>query len=59
LAPHAVGRLYLFWSERPGIAVTIGDQLETKRRALAAHASQAPRPVEETTEAFALIELQR
>ncbi len=59
LAPHTVSRLYLFWSERPGIAVAIGGQLEAKRRALAAHASQAPGVVEETTEAFALIELQR
>jgi len=59
LAPHTVGRLYLFWSERPDITVAIGDQLETKRRALAAHASQAQRPVNEVTEAFALIDLQR
>ena len=57
LKPHVVSRLYLFWSERPRVAVDISDQLETKQRAIAAHASQAPRTAGETVEPFALIEL--
>ena len=40
LEPHVVGRLYLFWSERPSLTVVIGDALDAKRRALAIHASQ-------------------
>jgi len=37
LAPHDVGRLLLFWSERPTHAVDISDTLEHKSRALQAH----------------------
>jgi LmbE family N-acetylglucosaminyl deacetylase len=44
LAPHHVSRLYLFWSEEPDIAVDIGATLETKRRAVRAHASQIREP---------------
>lgn len=40
LEPHRVGRLYLFWSDHPDIAVDILDTLEIKLRALDAHASQ-------------------
>lgn len=59
LEPHAVDRFYLFWSEQPGIAVDVSTTLDIRERALAAHASQPAREVEGTTEAFALIELQR
>jgi LmbE family N-acetylglucosaminyl deacetylase len=44
LAPHHVERLYLFWSERPGAYVDIGDTIETKLAALRAHASQHRQP---------------
>lgn len=40
LTPHAVGRLYLFWSERPRAFVDIGDTLELKVAALREHVSQ-------------------
>lgn len=57
LQPHAVDRLCLFWSERANAHLDIGDTLDVKRRALAAHASQRPHTADEETEAFALIEL--
>jgi LmbE family N-acetylglucosaminyl deacetylase len=44
LAPHAVGRLYLFWPERPGAYVDIGETLDLKLAALHAHASQHRQP---------------
>ncbi len=44
LAPHAVGRLYLFWPERPGAYVDISDTLAVKLAALHAHASQHRQP---------------
>jgi LmbE family N-acetylglucosaminyl deacetylase len=44
LAPHAVGRLYLFWPERPGCYVDIGETLDLKLDALHAHTSQHRRP---------------
>lgn len=44
LAPHAVGRLYLFWPERPSAYVDIGETLDLKLDALHAHASQHRRP---------------
>ncbi len=44
LAPHAVGRLYLFWPERPGTYVDISDTLDVKLAALHAHASQHRQP---------------
>jgi LmbE family N-acetylglucosaminyl deacetylase len=57
LQPHAVERLYLFWSERPSLTLDASATLETKRRALAAHASQEPRDIGPADERFALIEL--
>jgi len=44
LAPHAVRRLYLFWSNRPSAWVDVGGTLERKLDALRAHASQIRRP---------------
>jgi LmbE family N-acetylglucosaminyl deacetylase len=44
LAPHHVERLYLFWSERPGAYVDIGDTIDTKLAALRAHSSQHRQP---------------
>jgi LmbE family N-acetylglucosaminyl deacetylase len=46
LAPHLVDRLYLFCTDRPDAAVDIGVSLDTKLRALHAHASQRRRPAE-------------
>jgi LmbE family N-acetylglucosaminyl deacetylase len=46
LEPHAVKRLYLFWSERPRDHVDIAETLETKIEALCAHASQHRAPDE-------------
>jgi LmbE family N-acetylglucosaminyl deacetylase len=40
LAPHEVGRLYLFWSNRPNAWVDVTDTIGRKVDALAAHASQ-------------------
>ncbi len=57
LEPHVVERLYLFWRERPSLMIDIGDTLEVKRRAVAAHVSQASREVDGSDERFALIEL--
>ena len=59
LEPHAVGRLYLFWSERPNVSVDVSTVAESRQRALAAHASQTPRAMAGGTERFALIELRR
>lgn len=42
-APHAVSRLYLFWSERADAAVDISDTLEAKARAIEAHRSRRDR----------------
>lgn len=44
LTPHSVGRLYLFWPERPSAYVDIGPTLEVKLAALRAHASQHRTP---------------
>ena len=57
LAPHAVERLYLFWSERPNLSVDVSTEADRRARALGAHASQAPRTIAGRTERFALIEL--
>jgi LmbE family N-acetylglucosaminyl deacetylase len=46
LAPHTVGRIYLFWSERPRAYVDVSTTLDLKVAALLAHASQHPRPDE-------------
>jgi LmbE family N-acetylglucosaminyl deacetylase len=59
LEPHAVERLYLFWSERPSLSVDVSTVADSRERALAAHASQAPRTIAGSTERFALIELRR
>jgi LmbE family N-acetylglucosaminyl deacetylase len=40
LAPHAVRRLYLFWSERSNAWVDVTSTLERKLSALAEHRSQ-------------------
>jgi LmbE family N-acetylglucosaminyl deacetylase len=40
LAPHAVRRLYLFWSERSNAWVDVSSTLERKLAALAEHRSQ-------------------
>jgi LmbE family N-acetylglucosaminyl deacetylase len=55
LAPHHVGRLYLFWTERPNLWVDISATVETKLAALRAHASQHRQPegLEETIRAWA------
>jgi LmbE family N-acetylglucosaminyl deacetylase len=42
LQPHAVGRLYLYWSEHPDEVVDISATLERKLGALRAHVSQFP-----------------
>jgi LmbE family N-acetylglucosaminyl deacetylase len=44
LEPHAVDRVYLFWSERPSAFVDIGDTLDVKLAALHEHVSQHRRP---------------
>lgn len=44
LEPQHVRRLYLFWTEHANAVVDISDTLETKLRALAAHASQTREP---------------
>jgi LmbE family N-acetylglucosaminyl deacetylase len=46
LAPHAVDRLYLFWSEKPSAFVDISSTLDVKVAALRAHASQHDGPDE-------------
>ena len=55
LAPHAVSRLYLFWSERADAAVDVGSTLEAKVRAIETHASRRDRTgsVEEQVRAWA------
>lgn len=55
LAPHAVSRLYLFWSERADAAVDISDTLGAKIRAIEAHRSRRDRtaPVGEQVRAWA------
>jgi len=57
LEPHRVERLYLFGSERPTLTLDINATLETKRQAVAAHASQAGRELESPSERFICIEL--
>jgi LmbE family N-acetylglucosaminyl deacetylase len=57
LEPHRVERLFLFWSERPSLTLDATAKLETKQRALMAHASQDPRNAGSAEERFALIEL--
>ncbi len=44
LEPHAVRRLYLFWSNRANVVVDVGTRLERKLAALRAHASQIRQP---------------
>ncbi len=44
LPPHYVKRLYLFWTDEPDTAVDVSASLETKLRALRAHASQHRQP---------------
>ncbi len=44
LAPHAVRRLYLFWSNRPSVWVDVTSTLQRKLDALRAHASQLRHP---------------
>ncbi len=44
LAKHHIGRIFLFWSDEPDVAVDISATLETKRRAVRAHASQLREP---------------
>ena len=44
LAPHAVPRLYLFWTEQPNAAVDVSATLARKLDALRAHASQLRDP---------------
>ncbi|MEX1333722.1 MAG: PIG-L family deacetylase, partial [Candidatus Limnocylindrales bacterium] len=44
LAKHHIGRIFLFWSDEPDVAVDISTSLETKRRAVRAHASQLREP---------------
>jgi LmbE family N-acetylglucosaminyl deacetylase len=46
LAPHAVRRLYLFWSNRPSVWVDVTSTLGRKLDALRAHASQLRHPDE-------------
>lgn len=46
LEPHSVGRLYLFWSDRPSVLVDVTATAERKIAALAAHASQIREPAE-------------
>lgn len=46
LQPHAVTRLYLFWSERPTAFVDITGTLDVKLAALHAHVTQHRRPAE-------------
>jgi LmbE family N-acetylglucosaminyl deacetylase len=44
LAPHRVGRLYLFWTERPNAWVDVTTTIERKIEALRAHPSQIHEP---------------
>jgi len=44
LAPHAVHRLYLFWSNQPTAWIDVSGTLARKLDALRAHASQLRRP---------------
>jgi LmbE family N-acetylglucosaminyl deacetylase len=46
LQPHAVTRLYLFWSERPTAFVDITATLDVKLAALHAHVTQHRHPAE-------------
>lgn len=46
LAPHAVGRLYLFFSDQPTIRVDVSETLDIKLAALREHVSQLRRPAE-------------
>ena len=46
LEPHAVRRLYLFWTDRPDAWVDISDTLDVKLAALREHASQLREPEE-------------
>jgi LmbE family N-acetylglucosaminyl deacetylase len=46
LAPHTVGRIYLFWSERPSSYVDVSTTIDLKVAALLAHASQQRPPGE-------------
>ncbi len=46
LDPHAVGRLYLFWTDRPNAWVDVTDTLDVKILALREHASQLRTPAE-------------
>lgn len=55
LAPHAITRTYLFWSERADVAVDISGTLQTKVGAIEAHASRRNRSgdVDEQVRAWA------
>ena len=55
LAPHAIPRTYLFWSEQADVAVDISGALQTKVHAIEAHASRRDRSgdVEEQVRAWA------
>jgi len=44
LQPHAVDRIYLFWSERPTAVVDIRDTIDVKFAAVRAHVSQHREP---------------
>ncbi len=44
LAPHAVHRLYLFWSNQPSAWIDVSSTIDRKLAALRAHASQLRRP---------------
>jgi LmbE family N-acetylglucosaminyl deacetylase len=44
LAPHSVRRLFLFWTNRPTVAVDVGTTLDRKLEALRAHPSQIREP---------------
>ena len=59
LEPHAVERLYLFWSDRPSLSVDVSTVADSRARAIAAHVSQALRTVAGSAERFALIKLRR
>jgi LmbE family N-acetylglucosaminyl deacetylase len=44
LAPHAVRRLYLFWSNKPSAWIDVSGTLQRKLDALRAHTSQLRHP---------------
>lgn len=46
LEPHAVRRLYFFWSDKPNAWIDVAATLEVKLAALREHASQLRRPTE-------------